>query len=95
MIVGIAALAEELAFAVSHADIRAYVQPVCDLESDELVGYQGLARWQHRARGLLEASAFIEEGLQADARAPAVIEPSSRQISPLRRRPASVARGEP
>jgi diguanylate cyclase (GGDEF)-like protein len=56
----VAALAEELARAVSHSEIRAYVQPVCALESDELIGYQGLARWQHRARGLLEASAFIE-----------------------------------
>ena len=68
----VAALAEELAFAVSHADIRAYVQPVCDLESDELVGYQGLARWQHRARGLLEASAFIE--LAANASTACVVD---------------------
>jgi len=68
----VAALAEELALAVSHADIRAYVQPVCDLESDELVGYQGLARWQHRARGLLEASAFIE--LAANASTACVVD---------------------
>jgi diguanylate cyclase (GGDEF)-like protein len=68
----VGALAEELALAVSHGDIRSYVQPVCDLESDELVGYQGLARWQHRARGLLAASAFID--LAANTATAAVVD---------------------
>ena len=53
--VSITALADELAVAVSHGQIRPHVQPVVDLHTGALVGYQGLARWEHPERGLLEA----------------------------------------
>lgn len=55
-----AALAEELPVAISHGLIEPYVQPVVDLRTGRQVGLQGLARWRHRTRGLLEASAFID-----------------------------------
>jgi diguanylate cyclase (GGDEF)-like protein len=53
------ALADELAFAVSHGLIRPHVQSVVDLHTGVLVGYQGTARWEHPERGLLDAEQFV------------------------------------
>ncbi len=53
-------LAGELAVAVSHGLIRPHVQPVIDLHRGVLVGYQGLARWEHPVRGLLAAEQFVD-----------------------------------
>ena len=53
-------MAHELAYAVSQGRIAPYVQAVVDVRSRDVVGYQGLARWRHRTRGLLEAAAFID-----------------------------------
>jgi EAL domain-containing protein (putative c-di-GMP-specific phosphodiesterase class I) len=36
------------------------VQRVVDLRTGEVVGYQGLARWEHPDRGLLDADTFID-----------------------------------
>ncbi len=52
-------VAGELAHAVSHGQIRPHVQTVVDLHSGVLVGYQGIARWDHPRRGLLDAGEFI------------------------------------
>ncbi len=57
--VSVTTLADELAVAVSLGQIRPHVQPVVDLHRGVLVGYQGLARWQHPERGLLEAEQFV------------------------------------
>jgi diguanylate cyclase (GGDEF)-like protein len=54
-------LPDELAVAVSHGQIRPHVQPIVDLNRGVLVGYQGLARWQHPQRGLLDADQFVHE----------------------------------
>jgi len=53
-------LADELAVAVSHGLIQPHVQPVVDLARGVVVGYQGLARWEHPRRGILEAEQFVE-----------------------------------
>jgi len=55
----IATLADELAVAVSHGLIRPHVQPIVDLNTRTIVGYQGLARWHHPRRGLLDADEFV------------------------------------
>jgi diguanylate cyclase (GGDEF)-like protein len=52
-------LADELTVAVSHGQIRPHVQTVVDLETGAVVGYQGLARWEHPRRGLLDAEDFV------------------------------------
>ena len=56
----ITTLAGELAIAVSHGLIQPHVQSVVDLHSGALVGYQGLARWEHPRRGVLEAEQFVD-----------------------------------
>jgi predicted signal transduction protein with EAL and GGDEF domain len=53
-------LADELAVAVSHGLIRPHVQPIVDLHRGVLAGYQGLARWEHPQRGLLDAEQFVD-----------------------------------
>ena len=55
----ITTLADELAVAVSHGLIRPHVQSVIDLKTGALVGYQGLARWEHPQHGLLDADQFV------------------------------------
>lgn len=79
------ALADEFALAVSHGLIRPHVQPIIELRTGNLRGYQGLARWEHPERGLLDADAFIH--LVADtAMAPVV------DLAVLRRTAAAAAR---
>jgi diguanylate cyclase (GGDEF)-like protein len=65
-------LTRELAVAVSHGLIEPYVQPIVDLATGTTVGYQGLARWRHPTRGLLEADSFI--ALVADSPASPVLD---------------------
>lgn len=81
----LSALADEFALAVSHGLIRPHVQPIIELRTGNLRGYQGLARWEHPQRGLLAAEEFIH--LVADtAMAPVV------DLAVLRRTAAAAAR---
>ena len=81
----LSALADEFALAVSHGLIRPHVQPIIELRTGNLRGYQGLARWEHPQRGLLDAEDFIH--LVADtAMAPVV------DLAVLRRTAAAAAR---
>ena len=59
-VVNAAALADELSVAVSHGLIQPHVQAVVDLHRGVVVGYQGLARWEHPRRGVLEAEQFVD-----------------------------------
>ena len=56
----IVTIADEFAVAVSHGQIRPHLQTVVDLRSGAVIGYQGVARWEHTERGLLDASDFID-----------------------------------
>jgi diguanylate cyclase (GGDEF)-like protein/PAS domain S-box-containing protein len=49
----------ELRIAVSHGDVQAFVQPVVDLRTGRVVGYEGLARWHRDDAGAIEAEAFM------------------------------------
>lgn len=51
---------DEFMVGMSHGDVQPYAAPVVDLESGRVVGYQGLARWHHPQRGVLEADAFTD-----------------------------------
>jgi EAL domain-containing protein (putative c-di-GMP-specific phosphodiesterase class I)/GGDEF domain-containing protein len=54
-----AATMDEFRVGMSHGEVQPHAQPVVDLASGLVVGYQGLARWRHRRLGTLKASAFI------------------------------------
>jgi EAL domain-containing protein (putative c-di-GMP-specific phosphodiesterase class I) len=83
--VSLTRLADELAIAVSHGLIQPHVQPVVDLHRGVIVGYQGLARWEHPRRGLLEAEQFVD--IVANAPVLSVID-----LAVLRRTAAAAAR---
>ena len=57
----ITSIPDELAVGVSHGQIRPHVQPIVDLHRGVLVGYQGLARWEHPQHGLLAADQFVHD----------------------------------
>ncbi len=52
-------LARDLRHAVARGELRLFVQPLVDVESEEMTGYEALLRWQHPERGLVPPDAFI------------------------------------
>jgi diguanylate cyclase (GGDEF)-like protein len=54
-----AALETELRVAIPNGDIVPYFQPVLRLDTGELAGYEVLARWPHRERGMISPTHFI------------------------------------
>ena len=49
---------DALRIAVSHGDVEPFVQPVVDLRTGRVVGYEGLVRWHRRDAGAVEEEAF-------------------------------------
>jgi diguanylate cyclase (GGDEF)-like protein len=54
-----AALETELRSAIPNGDIIPYFQPVVRVDTGELAGYEVLARWPHRLRGMISPVDFI------------------------------------
>jgi diguanylate cyclase (GGDEF)-like protein len=52
-------LVAELRLAIEAGEIVPYYQPVVELASGALLGFECLARWLHAERGLIEPDAFI------------------------------------
>jgi diguanylate cyclase (GGDEF)-like protein/PAS domain S-box-containing protein len=52
-------LAVELKRAVESGDLVLHYQPILDLASRTIVGYEALVRWQHPTRGLLLPGSFL------------------------------------
>ncbi len=53
------ALASELARAIENGDLILHYQPILELATRAVVGYEALVRWQHPTRGLLLPGAFL------------------------------------
>jgi diguanylate cyclase (GGDEF)-like protein len=53
------ALAVELAKAIDNGDLVLHYQPILELASRTIVGYEALVRWQHPTRGLLLPGVFL------------------------------------
>lgn len=49
----------ELRMAIERHEMIPYFQPIVDLMTGRVVGYEALARWRHEERGLLTPDAFI------------------------------------
>ncbi len=60
----------ELREAIQNSQIISYYQPVVDLQSGRVAGFEALARWNHPLRGVLAPGEFIalaeESGLVVD-----------------------------
>ena len=54
-----AALETELRSAIPNGEIVPYFQPVVRVDTGELVGFEVLARWPHRQRGMISPATFI------------------------------------
>jgi predicted signal transduction protein with EAL and GGDEF domain len=54
-----AALENELRAAIPNGDIVPFFQPVVCLETGALVGFEVLARWPHKERGMISPTHFI------------------------------------
>jgi diguanylate cyclase (GGDEF)-like protein len=52
-------LESELAHAVERAELVLHYQPVVELETGEITGFEALVRWNHPTRGLLPPNDFI------------------------------------
>jgi diguanylate cyclase (GGDEF)-like protein/PAS domain S-box-containing protein len=52
-------LETDLRRAVLSEELRVHYQPIIDLDSGNIVGFEALVRWQHPTRGLLQPLSFI------------------------------------
>jgi diguanylate cyclase (GGDEF)-like protein/PAS domain S-box-containing protein len=59
-------LAQELRHALHDGDLMMYYQPIVDLVTTEVVGFEALMRWQHPERGFVPPSVFIPLAEQSD-----------------------------
>lgn len=66
-----ASLKEEFQFALLHGQLSLHYQPIIDLNSGHLRGFEALMRWNHPERGAIPPGEFIpvaeEGGLIVDA----------------------------
>ncbi len=53
-------LTQHLRKALDDDEIHAVFQPLVDLKTGRLVGFEALARWHHRDRGLIPPARFVE-----------------------------------
>jgi len=51
---------EEMRFGIARKEFVPFFQPLIDLTSRDLVGFEALARWRSPKRGFLEAEQFID-----------------------------------
>ena len=56
----------ELGHAVRNGELVLHYQPVYELKSGQLEGFEALVRWQHPVRGLLYPDEFVEIAEQSD-----------------------------
>jgi diguanylate cyclase (GGDEF)-like protein len=52
-------LTADLQGAVGRHEMRVFYQPILDLASQDVMGFEALVRWMHPTRGLLPPAAFI------------------------------------
>ncbi len=52
-------LETELQRALSNHELRVYYQPIVQLSTQQMVGFEALVRWQHPQRGLIYPAEFI------------------------------------
>jgi diguanylate cyclase (GGDEF)-like protein/PAS domain S-box-containing protein len=64
--VGRFALVQELGHSLQSGEISMHYQPIVDLATNEVVGFEALMRWQHPERGQVPPDVFISLAEQSD-----------------------------
>jgi EAL domain-containing protein (putative c-di-GMP-specific phosphodiesterase class I) len=59
-------LEADLRAAIDREELVALYQPIVDLRTERIVGFEALARWQHPVRGLVSPAAFIPLAEETD-----------------------------
>jgi len=59
-------LEADLRAAIERQELIAHYQPIVDLRTERIVGFEALARWQHPQRGLVPPAAFIPLAEETD-----------------------------
>jgi diguanylate cyclase (GGDEF)-like protein/PAS domain S-box-containing protein len=59
-------LAADLRHAIEHAEMRVAYQPIVELRTRRITGFEALVRWEHPRRGLLAPTHFIPRAEQSD-----------------------------
>jgi diguanylate cyclase (GGDEF)-like protein len=52
-------LESDLRRAVERGELRVHYQPIVNIETEKIAGFEALARWQHPERGLVSPAEFI------------------------------------
>ena len=52
-------LSRDLRHAVGNGELRLFLQPLVDVETEAMTGYEALLRWEHPERGLIAPDNFI------------------------------------
>jgi EAL domain-containing protein (putative c-di-GMP-specific phosphodiesterase class I) len=52
-------LKADIQIGIDRNEFEPYYQPIVDVQTERIVGVEALARWRHRARGLLGPAEFI------------------------------------
>jgi diguanylate cyclase (GGDEF)-like protein/PAS domain S-box-containing protein len=60
------ALTQELRQAIQAGELSMFYQPILDLATNRVVGFEALMRWQHPERGFVPPSVFIALAEQSD-----------------------------
>jgi diguanylate cyclase (GGDEF)-like protein/PAS domain S-box-containing protein len=60
------ALTQELRHALQAGELSMFYQPIMQLDTNEVVGFEALMRWHHPERGLVPPSVFITLAEQSD-----------------------------
>jgi diguanylate cyclase (GGDEF)-like protein/excisionase family DNA binding protein len=82
-------LEAELWAALDHDELTVHYQPILDLETDRVIGFEALARWQHPGRGLVLPVDFIALAEESDlivAIGRVILEKACRQAQAWRQR---------